>query len=105
VRDPGRRRDPLDREPAVVDPLAAPVLDRAAGEPGRERAAHGLRDLLRRVAEAVLEVGRDRQRRRRRDLRRMRERLLARDVAVEPAERRGEAAARRRERIEAERRQ
>jgi hypothetical protein len=92
----------VERVDGRVGP-ARRVLDRAAGEARRGGEADGLRDRLGRVGEAVLEVGAHRHRDRPGDRRGVGERLVAGDGVVEAAERRREAAARRRERLEPER--
>jgi hypothetical protein len=93
---------PIDRVPAAVDrvrDVAAEVLDRTAREAGRDRVVHRAGDGRRGVAEAVLEVGRHRERRRGHDGGRMRERVFAADRPVESPQGRGEPAARRRQRL------
>jgi len=84
---------------------AVPVLDRDPGETRAARERHGLRHAGVVRAVAVLQVGGHGQRRRARDGSCVVEHLLARGVAVEAAERRGVAAARRGQRLEAEARE
>ncbi len=87
-----RWTEQLDR---IQPPIrrAAAILDRTADQPGLRRKAHGERGIGGCVAEAVFHVGRDRQRRRRDDVARMRQRLVARQLAVAaPEHARGRAA-------------
>ncbi len=101
----GGRRDPLGRESRLVDRrarIAAEVLDREAGQPGGAGAGRSLGDGIRFVGEAVLEVGRHRGVDRAHDRCRVRERLVVGHRAVEPSERRREAAARRGQGLEAQ---
>ena len=81
---------------------AAPILDRAAGEPELACKAHRLGDTCGVLGEAVLEVGRHRQLGCDDERRAVRQRLIAADAVVRPAEAGCAAAARRRERLEAE---
>ena len=106
VCDLGGGGDALGGERELVDRAgraAAVVLDREARQAGRDGAGGGLGDVLGAVGEAVLEVGRHRQLGRRGDRRGVRERLVAGHGSVQAAERRGETAAGRRERLEAQR--
>jgi hypothetical protein len=101
----GRRRDALDRLAEIVERpvlVAGRVLDRAADQAGRAGQPHGLGGEARRMAEAVLEIGRDRQLDRVDHGARMRQRLVARDLAVAPSERARAGAARGRQRAKAE---
>jgi hypothetical protein len=82
--------------------VSAVILDRCADDSGRAGAADRLGDVVGRVAEAVLEIGRNRQVGRRGDRLRVGERLVARELAILPAEDAGSGAARRRQRGEAE---
>ena len=62
--DLGGGRHPLGGQHRVIDrDVSTPgeVLDRAARQPGAQREPDGLRDAVRIVGEAVLQVGRDRQ--------------------------------------------
>jgi hypothetical protein len=94
----------LERVELVV--LAARVvLHRAAREPGVDREPHGLPHRAGIIRETVLEVGVHRQLRGAHDGRGVRQRLVARHRAVEPAERGRVAAARGGECLEAERRE
>ena len=86
-------------------PVASVVLDRAAGEAGLDRQAHRLGDAVGIVGVAVLEIGRERQVGGGGELGRVRQCLVAGDGAVEAPERRREAAARRGQRLKAERAQ
>ncbi len=108
---PGRidgRLDAGPRRAEVVDRVGRvgrEVLDGAAGEPGGGGPGNRPGDVLGGGAEAVLEVGRDRQVDGGHDGGGVVERLVARDRAVGTAEGGGEAVAGRREGVEAERRQ
>jgi hypothetical protein len=89
--------------------IAAPgrVLDRSAGKTRLRGEADRLRARLRIVAETILEIRADRQRRRLDDRAHVRECLVAIDGAfrIGPAEREGEPRTGRRERLEAKRRE
>ncbi len=82
--------------------LAGRVLDRAAHQAGFGGEPHRLGGESRRVAETVLEIGRDRQVDGGGDGARMRQRLLAPHLAVAPAQRAGKSAAGRGQRLETE---
>lgn len=99
----GSRGDAVGRQLDVVDPLAVEVLDGAPGEPRPRGFGHRGCDAFRVVGEAVLEVGRDRYRHRPDELRDVGQRLVAGHSAVDPAERGGEATARRRQCLEPQR--
>jgi hypothetical protein len=81
--------------------VAGRVLDRAADQPDPGGKADRFRRRRRRVAETPFQISRDRQVSRHHDGARMRERRLARHLAVALAERAGARAARGRERLEA----
>ena len=83
--------------------VAGGVLDRAAHQPDAGGEADGLRRAVRRVAEALLEIGGHGQVGRLHDGARVRQRLVARHLAVAPAEHAGGGAAGGRQRLEAER--
>ena len=102
----GGNADPLDRELEVLDPMRSRVvvLQRAAGRPGGRELRDCLGDTPGIVRKAVLAVHVQRQIRGRRELGDVRHELVAGHVLVEPAERPREPGARRRERLEAERR-
>ena len=95
VRRFGRRGDALGRLGDVVKPMLAwvPVLDRAAGEAGVEREAHGLCDAGGVHREALLEVRRHRHVGSGRKRGGVGERLLAGNAVIETPEARGVAAA------------
>src|SRR5205823_2874726 len=96
-----RGLDPLDRVAELVEAaLAVVVLDRAADGAGLGGARDGEGGGLRLGAVAVLEVDRDREVGGAIEFRDVRDDLVERDVAVEPAEREREAGARGRERAE-----
>ena len=103
ARRPRRARRPSPASRIGVARRSPRSSSRRARRPARGAASRATPPGV--GAKHVLEVGRDRQVGRRDDRRRVRERLVARDAAVAPAERRREAAARRGERLEAERRE
>ena len=72
---------------------AAGILDRAADQPGFRGQADGQRRIFRRIAEAVLQVGRHRQIGGLHDGACMGQRLVARELAVAPAQHAGRGAA------------
>ena len=98
----GRRGNAFRGPVALVEravSVAGKILDRAPDQPRLGRLRHGLRRGLGFVAEVVLKIGRNRKGDRVHDAPRMVQGLVARDLAVTPAERAGEAAARRRKRL------
>ena len=100
----GRRGDPVDGQLVVVDGLAVgvPVLDRASGESGGCGGGDGLGNAVGIRREAMLEIGTDRQRRRRGEVGTVGDRLLTSHLTVVAAERVGESGARRGQRGVAE---
>ena len=100
-----RGTHPVDRERRVVDgrvAVAGGVLDGAAGQARPDGQLDRPPDLSRVVGEAVLEVGGDRHIDRVDERRAVREDLVTRHRAVEPAERRRESRARGGDGLEAE---
>jgi hypothetical protein len=96
-----RGRDALDRVAKIVNRslrIAARILDRAADQARLGREPDGQRGRLGGMAEAVLEVGGHRQRRRLDDHPGVRQGLVARDPAIPAAEAEGAAGAGRGER-------
>ena len=98
--------DPLDRLVEVVEaPRGVVVLDRAADRARLGGAGDARRGVARLGAVAVLEVDGDRQVRRRVEQAHVGDDLVERGVAVRAPEREREPGARRRERLEPERRE
>jgi hypothetical protein len=83
--------------------LAGEVLDRRAGQPCLPGQANRLGDLRRCILKPVLQIGGHRERSRLDELGRVAQRLLPRDRAVDASQRRGVAAARGGQGLEAER--